>query len=156
MSVESAAWAPPEPAQGQISWSRSWRIVTYRPGPVEGTRVYLALSPESLPEAYAAVFPLLESRQVNHRHARTPEVLRAAEAHPIWAGKAVVIEVPGAPDPLVAELDGALAGLGLSGPPALSGARPVGGQSGLVFISRTEAAVESGDRRERLARLLGE
>lgn len=141
-----------------VAWSRTWRLVTYRPDMTVGARLYLALAPEHLTAGYDLIAPLLESRGLNHRQVRDPEVLRAIAAHPTWAGKAVVIDVDPAisADQLAAELDEALAGRGLAGPAYLAGARPVGGKSGLVFLRRIGPAAETDDRRQRLARLLGE
>lgn len=154
-------WAPPESAKPAAAWTRTWRILTYDPTGTPGARLYLALAPESLAEGYEAIFPLLDSHSVNHRHARSPEALREAEADPDWVGKAVVIDPTARTDAdeLAAALDERLAGLNLSGPSVLAGARPVGGKSGLVFIRRAAGdtrATGGDDRRKRLERLLGD
>lgn len=76
------------------------------------------------------------------------------DSHPVWAGKAIVIE--NVPDRLAIELDGALAGRGLSGPSVLAGARPIGAQSGLLFRQQTTGDGPVEDRRQHLAKLLGD
>ncbi len=143
---------------GKETWSRTWHLVNYKPGEGLAARVYLALGPEHLAKGYDLIAPLLRSRGLNHRHARDPEALRAADAHPTWAGKAVVIDIPPGVDAgqLAHEVDAALADRGLTGPSHLAGARPVGGKSGLVFVRRFGPAAEADDRRQRLAKLLGE
>lgn len=153
MDVASPAWMLPEPTQGSVAWTRTWRVLTYDLAAAPGARLYLALAPDCLAPGYEAVFPLLESRGLAHRHARSPEALRTMEAHPVWAGKAVVVE--SGSESLAADLDALLAGRGLSGPSVVAGARPVGGQSGLLFIQQA-AGGPVDDRRQHLAKLLGD
>lgn len=158
MTSGSATWAPLSSAKATVAWTRTWRMLTYESADTPGARLYLALAPESLTQGYGAVFPLLDSQSINHRHARSPEALQKVESHPGWAGKAVVIDTDAHTDAeeLAAELDARLADLGLLGPSVLNGARPVGGKSGLLFIRRTTGSAEIEDRRKRLEKLLGD
>lgn len=154
---EPTDWAPPEPTGGSVIWTRTWRFLTYEAATTPTVRLYVALTHEWLTEAYEALFPFLDGERISHRHARSPEALRKAEAHPGWAGKALVIDTAEtALDRLAAELDGRLAGKGVSGPSMLTGARSFGGSSGLIFIRRTADSAGQDDRRERLAKLLGD
>lgn len=157
MTAITQQWLPPEPTHGSVGWSRTWRVLTYGPA-AAGPRLYLAVAPECLQQAYEALFPTLDGRRINHRHARSAAALRGYDAHPTWTGKGVVIDL--APDQsgdeMAALFDGVLAGQDLSGPAFLAGARPYGGRSGLLFIRREGPAEADDQRRRRLAQLLGE
>lgn len=166
----ASTWVPPEPCQGPVLLTRTWRILPYGPTGVPGSartpdpsagRLYVSLVPEALAEGYEAIFPLLDERRVPHRHARSAAVLASLALEPAWAGKAVAIDPePGTdPEELAALLDSALAGLGLLGSEIVAGARPFGGRSGLVFLRRpvrADGEEEAAARRGRLAILLGE
>lgn len=160
MSTDSPTWSPPA-ATGDVLLTPAWRIVTYRSWPADDTtRVYVGLTPADLIRGYESIFTVLQGEQLNHRHARSAQVMRSFDGETWWAGKAILIDVPPAADPeaLATRLDQALAGGGLSGPPALAGARPFGGRSGLLFLQRTDDSAGPADddpRKQRLARLLG-
>ncbi|MEW8978470.1 MAG: hypothetical protein AB2385_08715 [Symbiobacterium sp.] len=154
----SPTWNPPNPRDGAVIWTRAWRIVTYGDAFPQAARLYVALGPESLVEGYELLFPLLDERQLCHRHVRSPELLRAMEGLAAWAGKSVVIDPSPEADPeeVARALDAQLAGRGLIGPSLIAGAQPFGGRTGLVFLKRQEPRAEQGGARQWLARLLGE
>lgn len=159
MSALSTTWEPPGSKCGAVTWTRAWRIVTYGDKIPQAARLYVALGPESLAEGYELLFPLLEERQVCHRHVRSPELLRAMEGLATWAGKSVVLDPPECDDPeeLARELDERLVGRGLTGPTLIAGAQPLGGRTGLVFLRRQEPRGEQGGGAlSWLTRLLGE
>lgn len=151
-------WAPPR-SNGSVWLTRTWRIVAHHPHDA-APALYIALSPDSLYRGYEIAFAALEEWQVNHRHARDAAVLQAYCHHPQWAGKAVIISEPRGRTltELIHLLDSALANQGLTGPAALTGAKPFGGQSGLLYLGHGfDAAPETpaqSDRRQRLSQLL--
>jgi len=157
MSSPSVAWQPPETKRGAVVLTRAWRIVNYDVPAPQAPRLYVALAPDSLAEGYEALFPFLEERQLSHRHARSPQVLRTMEGLNGWTGKAVMIHLPDVPeiDDIIQEIDGILADRGLAGPPLLAGARPLGGRSGLLFLRRSHHPADEGGPKQWLAKLLG-
>lgn len=155
----SESWIAPETG-GRVAFTRTWRVVTYDDRTETLTRLYVAVYPDQLSTAYEAVFAVLERGRHNHRHARSAQLADAYGDDPWWGGKSILIDLPaaGLAETLCAQLDGALAGLGLGGPSVVAGARPFGGQTGLVFIRRDRArdvgTPEPDSRRQRLSQLL--
>lgn len=156
--MATLTWRPPEPEHSEILLTRTWRILPYDHTIPQGSRLYLALDPEDLAAGYEVIFPRLDAGRIPHRHVRSADDLRAVHAHPVWGGKAVVMDLPVnlGPEVVAAELDSLLAGKGLSGPDRLEGARPFGGRSGLLFLRRQGGPGGADDRMHRLAKLLGE
>jgi len=141
--------------------TRTWRIVSFGNTSSADARIYIAVIPDHLHRACQLVLPILEDQRVDHRYAKEPTLLDTYSGADWWAGKAIIADPhPDQWESLVAELDRCLVGQGLEGPAVIAGARPYGGQSGLLF-SRREAkaadAAQSGDsRRQRLTQLLGQ
>lgn len=152
--MEIIRWTPSESA-GHVTWTRTWRIVTYDPGQGAEARLYIAVAPADLYRAYELIFPALEQHRVNHRHARDAATLERYADQEMWSGKAFIIDPhPAAWESVANELDQRLAGQGLAGPTVLAGARPYGGQSGLLFTRREAKPPDA--RRQRLSHLLNQ
>jgi hypothetical protein len=155
----SGLWLPP-PSSGNTWYTRTWRIVTFDDQLPVRARIYVAVFPEHLAGAYDTIFPTLERERLNHRHARDAETYGAFADDRWWGGRAILVDVPSAEacEALAGRLDVVLAGKHLTGPTVVTDAKPFGGQTGLLFIRRAQAA--AGDvaapdgRRQRLAQLL--
>ncbi|HEY8345671.1 MAG TPA: hypothetical protein VIL07_00110 [Symbiobacteriaceae bacterium] len=157
VEIESAQ-APPPPGWRAFS-SPSWRFwVAESQARSADHLVIVTAEPGCLDKVLAIVTEVVGKRGTASllavRMVRSAAVLQRLQEMPHWVGRAVTLYLTDQREQkeMARQLDEALAGQGLSGPPCLRG-RPYGGQSGMIFLAGGHTRQVSGPT-DRLTALL--